>query len=72
MQKMDEKEREDYVAKLMKEREDNVADLLRLSKQREEFIAMETKSNPQKDSFSEKVFKVVKSQAAEKEIVLKK
>jgi hypothetical protein len=72
MKKMNEKERDEYVAKLKKEREANLADLLRLSKLREKFIANETKANPQKGSFSGEVFEVVKSQAAKKGVVFVK
>jgi len=72
MQKMNEIERAEYVEKLKKEREDNLADLLRLSKKREAFIANESKVNPKKDSFSEQVFEVVKSQAVKKGVVFVK
>ncbi len=72
MQKMNNKERKKYVANLKKQRKENLANLHRLSKLREEFIIIKKKENPEKDSFSAKIFEVIKKQAATKGVEFEK
>lgn len=72
MQKMNNKERKEYVANLKKQRKENLANLHRLSKLREEFIIIKKKENPEKDSFSAKIFEVIKKQAATKGVEFEK
>lgn len=68
MQRMNIPERKDYIANIKKQREENLSKLTHLSKLREGFIRIKEKENPEKNSFSVKVFEIIKKQAATKGI----
>lgn len=66
MKKMNALERKAYVAKLEKERAENLSMLQYLSEQRSAYIDSVRSEDPERSSFSEDVFEVVKKQAAQK------
>lgn len=72
MQKMDKKERKNYILKISKERKVLKNKILSMQKKRKEFISKKLKGKKLKNSFSYKIYNAIKKQAKQKGILYKK